>query len=67
MPGLFVFLFALHLAAGLLATKPPKDGERHLTMVAFLVIVTTLVTKPWPPTGLPLLALFFAAYLQRAR
>lgn len=67
MPGLFVFLFALHLAAGLLAKKPPKDGERHLTMVAFVVIVTTLVTQPWPPALVPLLALFFAAYLQRAR
>ena len=67
MTGLFAFLFALHLAAALLAKTPPKDGDRQVTMIAFMLLVPTLVTQPWPPAILPLLSLFFAAYLQKAR
>ena len=67
MVGLFVLVFALHLAAALLAKKPPSAGERHATMVAFLVLIPTLLNQRLPPTILPLLSLFFAAYLHRAR
>ena len=67
MVGLFVLMFALHLAAALLATKPPSAGERHATMVAFLLLIPTLLNQRLPPTILPLLSLFFAAYLHRAR
>ena len=67
MAGLVTFLFALHLAAALLAKLPPKDGDRQITMIAFVLLVPTLVTQPWPPAILPLLSLFFAAYLQKAR
>ena len=64
--GLFV-LFTRHLVAALLAKKPPRDGERHATMVASMLLAPTLVTQPLPPTLLPLLSLFFAAHLRRAR
>ena len=67
MAGLFVLVFALHLAAALLANKPPRDGERRATMVAFMLLAPTLLTQPLPPTILPLISLFFAAYLHRAR
>ena len=67
MVGLFVFVFALYLAAALLAKKPPGEGERHATMVAFLLLIPTLLNQRLPPTILPLLSLFFAAYLHRAR
>ena len=67
MTGLFALLFALHLAAALLAKTPPRDGERHATMVAFAVLVPAVLTQRLPPTLVPLLSLFFAAYLHRAR
>lgn len=67
MVGLFVLVFALHLAAALLAAKPPGAGERHATMVAFLILIPTLLSSRLPPTLVSLLSLFFAAYLHRAR
>ena len=67
MVGLFVLMFALHLAAALLATKPPSAGERHATMVAFLLLIPMLLSLRLPPTLVSLLSLFFAACLHRAR
>lgn len=67
MVGLFILLFTLHLVAALLAKKSPRDGERHATMVAFMLLAPTLLTQPLPPSLLPLLSLFLAAYLRRAR
>lgn len=67
MAGLVAFLFALHLAAALLAKTPTEDGDRQVIMIAFVLLVSMLVTQPWPPAILPLLSLFFAAYLYKAR
>ena len=67
MVGLFVLVFALHLAAALLAKKPPSAGEQHATMVAFLLLIPTVLSLRLPPTLVPLLSLFLAAYLHRAR
>lgn len=67
MVGLFVVLFALHLAAALLAERRPPDGERHVTMFGFLLLVPAVLTQSLPPTILPVLSLFFAAYLHKAR
>jgi len=36
-------------------------------MFSFLLLVPTIVTKHLPPMILPLLSLFFAAYLHKAR
>lgn len=58
MVGLFVLVFALYLAAALLAKKPPGEGERHASMVALLVLIPTLLSQRLPPTILPLLSLF---------
>jgi hypothetical protein len=65
--GLFVILFVLHLAAALLAERRPQDGERHVTMFGFLLLVPAILTQSLPPAILPLLSLFFAAYLHKAR
>ncbi len=65
--GLFVVLFALHLAAALLAKRRPPDGEQHVTMLSFLLLVPAVLTQHLPPSILPLLSLFFAAYLHKAR
>ena len=65
--GLFVILFVLHLAAALLAKRRPPDGERHVTMFSFLLLVPAVLTQHLPPSILPLLSLFFAAYLHKAR
>lgn len=67
MVGLFAFVFALHLAAALLAKQPPGDGERYATMAAFVLLVPALLAQRLPLTLLPLISLFFAAYLRRAR
>ena len=67
MVGLFVLMFVLHLAAALLAKKPPKDGERYLTMTTFVLLIPALLAQRLPLTLLPLLSLFLAAYLHRAR
>lgn len=67
MVGLFVILFVLHLAAALLTKKRPRDHERHVTMVGFVLLVPAVVAQSLPPTILPLLSLFFAAYLHKAR
>ena len=67
MAGLSVLLFALYLAAALLARTPPGDGERHVTMLAFAVLIPAILTQRLPLTLVPLLSLFLAAYLHRAR
>ena len=65
--GLFVILFALYLASALLHKKRPRDAERHVTMFGFLLLVPTVLTQHLPPLILPLLSLFLAAYLHKAR
>ena len=67
MTGLIAFLFALHLAAALLAKTPPKDRESHATMLAFAVLVPAVLNQRLPLTLVPLLSLSLAAYLHRAR
>lgn len=67
MVGFFVILFALYLASALLHKKRPKDAERHVTMFSFLLLVPTILTQHLLPMILPLLSLFFAAYLHKAR
>ncbi len=67
MVGLFVIVFALHLAAALLAKKRPPDSERHVTMLSFLLLVPAVLTQSLPLIILPVLSLFFAAYLHKAR
>lgn len=67
MVGPFVILFALHLASALLNKKRPQDAERHVTMLSFLLLVPTVLTQHLPPLILPLLSLFFAAYLHKAK
>lgn len=65
--GLFVILFALYLARVLLHKKRPKDAEVHVTMFSFLLLVPAILTQHLPPTVLPLLSLFFAAYLHKSK
>ena len=65
--GLFVILFAFYLASALLHQKRPQDAERHVTMLSFLLLVPTILTQHLPPMILPLLSLFFAAYLHKAK
>ncbi len=65
--GLFVILFALYLASALFNKKRPQDAERHVTMLDFLLLVPTILMQHLPPMILPLLSLFFAAYLHKAR
>jgi len=65
--GLSVILFVLYLASALLNKKRPQDAERHVTMLSFLLLVPTILTQHLPPLILPLLSLFFAAYLHKAR
>ena len=65
--GLFVILFVLYLTNALLNKKRPQDAERHVTMFSFLLLVPTVLTHHLPPLILPLLSLFFAAYLHKAR
>ena len=67
MVGLITILFVLYLAQALLHTKHPRDGERHVAMVSFLLLVPVLLTQHLPFAILPLLSLFFAAYLHKAR
>ena len=67
MVGLFVILFVLYVAAALLHKKRPRDAERHVTMFSFLLLVPAILTQHLPPMILPLLSLFFAAYLHKAR
>jgi 4-amino-4-deoxy-L-arabinose transferase-like glycosyltransferase len=67
MVGLLIILFVLYLARALLDKKRPKDDERHVTMFTFLLLVPTILAQHLPPMVLPLLSLFFAAYLHKAR
>lgn len=67
MVGLFVILFVLYLATTLLDKKQPRDSERHITMLGFLLLVPVILTQHLPPMILSLLSLFFAAYLHKAR
>ena len=67
MVGLVVMVFVLHLAAALLAKKRPRDRERYVTMFSFLLLVPAILTHSLPPVILPLLSLFFAAYLHKVR
>lgn len=59
MIGLIVF--ALYLAATLLAKKQPQDAERHVTMIGYLLFVPAVLTQQFPPTILPMLSLFLAS------
>ncbi len=59
--GLFVFVFALRLAAALFVKKPSRDGERYTTMAALVLLVPTLLGQRLPPAVLPLHSRFFAA------
>lgn len=65
--GFFVILFVLYLASALLGKKQPKDAERHVTMFSFLLLVPAVLTQHLPPMILPMLSLFLAAYLHKAR
>ncbi len=65
--GLFVILFVLYLASALLHKKRPKDAERHVTMFSFLLLVPAVLTQHLPTMILPMLSLFLAAYLHKAR
>ncbi len=65
--GLLIILFVLYLARALLDKKRPPDGERHVTMFGFLLLVPTILAQHLPPMVLPILSLFFAAYLHKAR
>ncbi|CAA9301471.1 MAG: hypothetical protein AVDCRST_MAG93-4632 [uncultured Chloroflexia bacterium] len=67
MVGLIIVVFALYLAATLLGRKRPRDAERHVTMFGFLLLVPTILTQHLPPLILPILSLFLAAYLHKAR
>lgn len=67
MVGLLTFFFALYLAAALLSGQRPKDAERHLTMLGFFCLAPTLVVQQLPLMILPLLTVFLAAYLHKAR
>ena len=58
--GLFVILFVLYLASALLHKKRPRDAERHVTMLSFLLLAPTILAQHLPPMFLPLLSLFFA-------
>ena len=62
-----VILLALYVARALLGTKQPRDGERHVTMLSCLLLVPAILTQHLPPMILPLLSLFLAAYLHKAR
>lgn len=65
--GLIIIVFALYLAATLLGKKRPQDAERHVTMFSLLLLVPAVLTQHLPTMILPLLSLFLAAYLHRAR
>lgn len=67
MVGLFVILFVLYVAAALLYKKRPRDAERHVMMFSFLSLVPAILMQHLPPMILPILSLFFAAYLHKAR
>lgn len=67
MVGLATIVFAFYLASMLLDKKRPGDGERHVTMFGFLLLVPAILTRSLPPMILFLLSLFFAAYLHKAR
>ncbi len=65
--GFFVILFVLYLASALFHKKRPKDAERHVTMFSFLLLVPAVLTQHLPTMILPMLSLFLAAYLHKAR
>ena len=67
MVGFSVILFVLYLASALLGKKRPKDAERHVTMFGFLLLIPTILTQHMPPMILPILSVFFTAYLHKAR
>lgn len=67
MVGLFVILFVLYLVTALLDKRPLRDAERHATMFGFLLLIPAILAQSLPPTILPLLSLFFVAYLHKAR
>lgn len=67
MIGLATVVFVLYLAAALLGKKRPQGAERHVTMFGFPLLVPTILTQHLPPLILPLLSLFFTAYLHKAK
>lgn len=67
MLGFVVMLFVLYLTAALLDRRRPNDAARYVTMVGFVFLVPAMVAQHLPLTLLPLLSLFFAAYLHKAR
>jgi hypothetical protein len=60
-------LFALYLGAALLGSKRPGDGERRAAMCSFGVLAPALISQGLPFGVIALLAVYFAAYLRRAR
>ena len=65
--GLYVVIFVLYLASVLLGKKRPRDAERYATMMSFALLIPTVLVQHLPPAILPLLSLFLAAYLRKAR
>jgi hypothetical protein len=51
----------------LLDKKRSRDGQEHVTMLSFLLPVPVILTQHLLPMILPLLSLFFAAYLHKTR
>ena len=60
-------LFALYLGTALLGRKRPGDGERRVAMCSFGMLAPALIGQDLPLGVTALLAVYFTAYLHRAR
>lgn len=60
-------LFSLHLATALLGKKRPGETERRLTIGGFCLLAPTLIGQNLPLAVVPVLAIYLAAYLHKAR
>ena len=66
MLAVFTLVFALHLSAALLRKRRPRAAERRATMCGFCLLAPAVIGQ-LPVFTLPVLCVYFAAYLHRAR
>ena len=66
MLAVFTLLFTLYLSAALLRKRRPKEAERRATMCGFCLLAPAVIGQ-LPVVTLPVLCVYFAAYLHRAR
>ncbi len=66
MLAVLTLLFTLYLSAALLRKRRPREAERRATMCGFCLLAPAMIGQ-LPVFTLPVLCIYFAAYLHWAR